>query len=89
MRSSPAQLVLLCTTDSTSTIVTHAPDGSFIPEARLPSMVVGGITVPVGMFWFAGTGSAKHPMAESSARHFLGLNYYALVLVNLVIFYIV
>ncbi|KAB8275425.1 hypothetical protein BDV30DRAFT_236792 [Aspergillus minisclerotigenes] len=80
VRSSPAQLVLLCTTDPTSTIITHAPDGSFIPEARLPSMVVGGIMVPVGMFWLAGTGSAKHPMAESSARQFLGLNYCVLVL---------
>ncbi|KAJ5107394.1 hypothetical protein N7456_004069 [Penicillium angulare] len=31
----------------------QAPDGTFIPESRLPPMIVGGIMVPIGMFWFA------------------------------------
>ncbi|OJJ47393.1 hypothetical protein ASPZODRAFT_159273 [Penicilliopsis zonata CBS 506.65] len=33
----------------------HTPDGVFIPESRLPPMIVGGILVPIGMFWFAWT----------------------------------
>ncbi|KAL5046760.1 hypothetical protein BDW71DRAFT_197409 [Aspergillus fruticulosus] len=35
----------------------HAPDGTYIPESRLPPMIVGGIMVPIGIFWFAWTAS--------------------------------
>ncbi|RAL08269.1 putative MFS transporter [Aspergillus homomorphus CBS 101889] len=38
----------------------HAPDGSFIPESRLPPMIVGGLLVPAGMFWFAWTAAAPN-----------------------------
>lgn len=37
----------------------HAPDGSFIPESRLPPMIVGGVLVPIGMFWFAWTATPE------------------------------
>ncbi|PCH06485.1 Major facilitator superfamily domain, general substrate transporter [Penicillium occitanis (nom. inval.)] len=33
----------------------HAPDGTYIPETRLPPMIVGCVMVPIGMFWFAWT----------------------------------
>ncbi|KAL4997480.1 major facilitator superfamily domain-containing protein [Aspergillus recurvatus] len=35
----------------------HTPSGIYIPESRLPPMIVGGILVPIGMFWFAWTAS--------------------------------
>ncbi|RJE24507.1 transporter [Aspergillus sclerotialis] len=33
----------------------HGPDGSFIPESRLPPMVFGGVIIPIGIFWYAWT----------------------------------
>jgi DHA1 family multidrug resistance protein-like MFS transporter len=36
----------------------HTPDGVYIPESRLPPMIVGGVMVPIGMFWFAWTASS-------------------------------
>ncbi|KAK9619174.1 hypothetical protein V6Z98_007051 [Aspergillus fumigatus] len=35
----------------------HNPDGTYIPESRLPPMIVGCVMVPAGMFWFAWTAS--------------------------------
>ncbi|GLA08807.1 hypothetical protein AnigIFM60653_010604 [Aspergillus niger] len=51
----------------------HAPDGvTFIPEARLPPMIVGGILVPIGMFWFAGTATpATIPWPSAICASFL------------------
>ncbi|KAL4736265.1 hypothetical protein BDV11DRAFT_173088 [Aspergillus similis] len=45
-------------------VAVHTPDGVYIPESRLPPMIVGGIMVPIGMFWFAWTAS---PLSISSA----------------------
>ncbi|KAL3430411.1 major facilitator superfamily domain-containing protein [Aspergillus tetrazonus] len=36
----------------------HTLDGIYIPESRLPPMIVGGVMVPIGMFWFAWTASS-------------------------------
>lgn len=33
----------------------HTLDGTYIPETRLPPMIVGCVMVPIGMFWFAWT----------------------------------
>ncbi|PYH92838.1 MFS general substrate transporter [Aspergillus ellipticus CBS 707.79] len=49
----------------------HAPDGSFIPESLLPPMIVGGIMVPIGMFWFAWTASPPIPWPSSVCAGFL------------------
>ncbi|KAE8146358.1 putative MFS transporter [Aspergillus avenaceus] len=49
----------------------HGPDGSLIPEARLPPMIVGGVMVPVGMFWFAGTASPNIPWPSPVCASFL------------------
>lgn len=37
------------------------------PEARLPSAIIGGILLPVGLFWFAWTNSPDLPWAASMA----------------------
>ncbi|KAL4765790.1 putative MFS transporter [Aspergillus foveolatus] len=36
----------------------HTPDGVYIPESRLPPMIIGGVMIPIGMFWFAWTASS-------------------------------
>ncbi|KAJ9486371.1 hypothetical protein VN97_g6970 [Penicillium thymicola] len=33
----------------------YTSDGIFIPEARLPPMIFGGVLIPIGIFWFAWT----------------------------------
>ncbi|KAF2002805.1 MFS general substrate transporter [Amniculicola lignicola CBS 123094] len=41
--------------------------GFATPEDRLPSAIVGGITLPIGLFWFAWTNSPTLPWAASVA----------------------
>lgn len=42
-------------------------DGFAPPEARLPGTMIGGIAIPVGLFWFAWTNSPNLPWAASVA----------------------
>ncbi|RAH57334.1 MFS multidrug transporter [Aspergillus piperis CBS 112811] len=42
-------------------------DGRAIPEARLPPSILGGIAIPVGLFWFAWTNSPSLPFMASIA----------------------
>ncbi|CAI7605317.1 unnamed protein product, partial [Penicillium discolor] len=39
----------------------YTSDGSFIPEARLPPMIFGGVLIPIGIFWFAWTAQPNIP----------------------------
>lgn len=49
----------------------HAQDGSFIPESRLPPMIVGSLMIPIGMFWFAWTAAPEIPWPSSVCASFL------------------
>ncbi|KAJ5543782.1 major facilitator superfamily domain-containing protein [Penicillium frequentans] len=49
----------------------HTPDGTFIPEGRLPPMIVGGIMVPIGIFWFAWTATPDIPWPSPVCASFL------------------
>ncbi|KUL82292.1 hypothetical protein ZTR_10128 [Talaromyces verruculosus] len=42
-------------------------DGRAIPEARLPPSMLGGVAIPVGLFWFAWTNSPSLPFMTSIA----------------------
>lgn len=43
------------------------PSGFAPPEARLPVCMIGGIAIPIGLFWFAWTNSPSLPWAASIA----------------------
>jgi MFS family permease len=45
--------------------VTASGVGYTTPEARLPMCIVGGIALPIGLFWFAWTNSPELPWAAS------------------------
>lgn len=45
--------------------VKASPSGFAPPEARLPMCIVGGIALPIGLFWFAWTNSPSLPWAAS------------------------
>lgn len=45
----------------------NSPSGFATPEDRLPPAILGGIALPVGMFWFAWTNSPSLPWAASVA----------------------
>ncbi|KAF2667578.1 MFS general substrate transporter [Microthyrium microscopicum] len=47
--------------------VVDAHDGVAPPEARLPPAILGGILLPIGLFWFAWTNSPTLPWAASIA----------------------
>ncbi|KAJ5651428.1 major facilitator superfamily domain-containing protein [Penicillium longicatenatum] len=38
-----------------------ANDGKAVPEARLPPIIVGGVLLSVGLFWFGWTAAPKYP----------------------------
>ncbi|OJJ31669.1 hypothetical protein ASPWEDRAFT_747697 [Aspergillus wentii DTO 134E9] len=43
----------------------HAPDGLYIPESRLPPMILGAVLIPIGSFWYAWTASPNVPWPSS------------------------
>ncbi|KAH7130743.1 major facilitator superfamily domain-containing protein [Dendryphion nanum] len=45
--------------------VANSPTGFAAPEDRLPQAIVGGIVLPIGLFWFAWTNSPSLPWAAS------------------------
>jgi hypothetical protein len=45
--------------------VTESGKGYTTPEARLPMCLIGGIALPIGLFWFAWTNSPSLPWAAS------------------------
>ncbi|KAJ4301842.1 hypothetical protein N0V90_003938 [Kalmusia sp. IMI 367209] len=47
--------------------VKNSPTGFAAPEDRLPTAIVGGIALPIGLFWFAWTNSPSLPWAASVA----------------------
>jgi hypothetical protein len=47
--------------------VENSPDGFATPEDRLPSSILGGIALPIGLFWFAWTNYPEFPWAASVA----------------------
>ncbi|PYI17897.1 polyamine transporter 4 [Aspergillus japonicus CBS 114.51] len=58
----------------------HDPStGQFIPESRLPPMILGAIFIPVGMFWYAWTASPAIYWASSVCSNlFIGCGMYLL-----------
>jgi len=47
--------------------VKKAPSGFAAPEDRLPPAIVGGVALPIGLFWFAWTNSPSVPWPASVA----------------------
>lgn len=47
--------------------VENSPTGFATPEDRLPPAIVGGIALPIGLFWFAWTNYPSLPWAASVA----------------------
>ncbi|KAK3203612.1 hypothetical protein GRF29_106g82664 [Pseudopithomyces chartarum] len=47
--------------------VEKSPNGFAAPEDRLPTAIVGGVSLPIGLFWFAWTNSPDLPWAASVA----------------------
>lgn len=47
--------------------IKNSKDGFAAPEDRLPAAMVGGIALPIGLFWFAWTNSPSLPWAASVA----------------------
>lgn len=47
--------------------VANQNGGMAPPEARLPPCIIGGIAIPIGLFWFAWTNSPSLPWAASVA----------------------
>jgi hypothetical protein len=45
--------------------VDNAPGGFAAPEDRLPPAMIGGIALPIGLFWFAWTNYPTFPWAAS------------------------
>jgi DHA1 family multidrug resistance protein-like MFS transporter len=41
-----------------------ANDGKAVPEARLPPIIVGGVLLSVGLFWFGWTAPPKYPWSS-------------------------
>ncbi|EFQ99853.1 cycloheximide resistance protein [Nannizzia gypsea CBS 118893] len=59
--------------DKLSAYLTKEHGGSIKPEYRLPMIVVGGICVPIGLFWYAWTAENKvHWIAPIIGTGFLG-----------------
>ncbi|RAK97288.1 putative MFS transporter [Aspergillus ibericus CBS 121593] len=50
----------------------HDPTtGKFLPEARLPPMILGGCLIPAGMFWYAWTATPSIPWASPVCANLL------------------
>jgi hypothetical protein len=49
----------------------HSPDGSYIPESRLPPMILGGLMIPIGIFWYAWTAGPDVPWPSAICASFL------------------
>lgn len=47
--------------------VEKSPNGFAAPEDRLPTAIIGGISLPIGLFWFAWTNSPSLPWPASVA----------------------
>jgi hypothetical protein len=47
--------------------VVDKANGAAAPEARLPPAIIGGICLPIGLFWFSWTNSPSLPWAASMA----------------------
>lgn len=47
-------------------VAAEVADGAYIPEARLPPMILGGVLIPVGMFWYAWTSSPEISWASTA-----------------------
>lgn len=45
----------------------NSPGGIAPPEARLPTAMIGGIALPIGLFWFAWTNAPSIPWPASVA----------------------
>ncbi|KGO46307.1 Major facilitator superfamily domain, general substrate transporter [Penicillium expansum] len=57
----------------------YTSDGTFIPEARLPPMILGGVLIPIGIFWFAWTAQPNVPWPSPlCAGLFMGCGMYLL-----------
>ncbi|PYH42427.1 putative MFS transporter [Aspergillus saccharolyticus JOP 1030-1] len=49
----------------------HDAHGQFIPESRLPPMILGGMLIPIGMFWYAWTSDPAICWASSVCANLL------------------
>ncbi|CAG8317227.1 unnamed protein product [Penicillium salamii] len=59
----------------------YSPAGEFIPESRLPLMILGGSLIPAGMFWFAWTSNPHVPWpSQVCASLLIGCGMYLLFL---------
>ena len=60
-------------------------NGKTVPEYRLPAMIAGGITLPIGIFWLSWTGNYPqhiHWLAPTFAGLFIGHGIYAIFLTS-------
>lgn len=57
----------------------EASHGAFEPEARLPLMILGGLLVPIGLFWYAWTSDPSIPWpSEVCASILIGWGMYTI-----------
>ncbi|RAL07379.1 MFS transporter [Aspergillus homomorphus CBS 101889] len=49
----------------------HDADGLFDPESRLPPMILGGLLIPIGIFWYAWTANPSIYWASSVCANLL------------------